>query len=349
MPGEMMHEEMSQQPDVLAGLAARAGSLRAAVHDVAPRPLRAVMLAGRGSSDNAAVLGRYAIELASGVPTGLVAPSLHTRYAADVDYRGVLVVGLSQSGETPEIVATCERLKAAGAVVVGVTNASGSPLAAVGDLCVTVDAGEERAVPATKTVTAQMAVMLVVASALTPAARAGRAGRDPLGPAGIDRLADAVADVLGDEGPAARLGRAWSGYDRMVVSARGLCYAAALETALKVAETARIRAEGISSFDLLHGPIAAVGPGVPVLSLRDDGPTAGDADDLAARLVATGCPVATCSTGEESDLALPADVPAALQPVVATVRGQQLAYHLAIERGFDPDAPLGLSKMTATR
>lgn len=346
MPGEMMREEMWQQPEVLAGIAGRAGSIGAAVLEVAPRPLRAVMLAGRGSSDNAAVLGRYAIEFASGVPTGLVAPSLHTRYAADVDYRGVLVVGLSQSGETPEIVATCEQLQVAGAVVVGVTNASGSPLAAISDRCVALDAGEERAVPATKTVTAQMAVVLAIASALTPVRRGAD---DPLGLRDLDRLADAVAEVLADDRPAARLGHEWSGYDRMVVSGRGLGYAAALETALKVAETARIRADGISSFDLLHGPIAAVGSSVPVLVLKDDDPTARDADDLAARLVATSCPVATCSTGEESDLPLPCGLPAALQPVVATVRGQQLAYHLAIERGFDPDVPVGLSKMTATR
>lgn len=192
MRGDLMRAEMLQQPAVLAAISARANTVRAAVRDVTPHPLRSVALVGRGSSDNAAVLGRYVIELASGVPTGLVAPSLHTRYAADVDYRGALVIGLSQSGATPEVVATCERLRAAGAVVVALTNDPHAPLAAVSNLSITTEAGVERAVPATKTVSAQMALLLVISSALT---LSGRLHEALPATTELDGLSDAVAEV----------------------------------------------------------------------------------------------------------------------------------------------------------
>lgn len=339
MSGTQMRQEMGEQPEVLRRIAARAPELRDAVRAVVPEQLGGIVFVGRGSSDNAAVLGRYATELASHRPAGLSAPSLYTRYGASVDYSGYLAVGLSQSGATPEIVAACERLRARGARVVAITNDATSALAAVSDLVLSTEAGEELAVPATKTVTSQMALVLVLAGALGD----GLAGMDAL-----DRLPAAVSAVLDDPLPADALAASWAARDRLVVAARGLQYAAALETALKVKETSRMFAEGISIADLLHGPIAALDEGLPVLVVDGGDPTATDRRQLAERLVESGVPVATCSPEPTSSLPMPEGLPEALYPVVATVRGQQLAYHLSIARGLDPDHPAGLTKVTPT-
>ena len=128
--GELMAAEMAAQPEVLAQVMGRAGADAAAVRAVSPAALAGTVFLARGSSDNAAVFGRYLAELRGGRPAGLAAPSLYTRYHAGVDWRGYLVVALSQSGATPEIISTCEAMRAAGAVVAGITNQPDSPLAA---------------------------------------------------------------------------------------------------------------------------------------------------------------------------------------------------------------------------
>ncbi len=161
-----MAAEMAAQPQVLDRIIRRAGADAAAVRAAAPRPLAGTVFLARGSSDNAAVLGRYLAELRAGRPAGLAAPSIYTRYHAAVDWHGYLVVALSQSGATPEIVSTCRAMRAAGAVVIGITNEPDSPLAGVVSLLLCTDAGPELAVPATKTVTAQAAVLVTLACAL---------------------------------------------------------------------------------------------------------------------------------------------------------------------------------------
>jgi glucosamine--fructose-6-phosphate aminotransferase (isomerizing) len=330
---------MDQQPAVLERIARSAGEIRERVRAVVPKRLDGIAFVGRGSSDNAAMLGRYACELAAHRPAGLAAPSLHTRYASPVDYSGYLVIGLSQSGATPEIVATCQRLRASGGVVISITNDDSSALAAVSELALSTEAGEELAVPATKTVTAEMALVLVVAGALGD----GLPGAEELG-----SVPGAVASVLADDLSPATLARSWAGYERLFVTARGLAYAAALETALKVKETGRVFAEGISIADLLHGPIASVGVDLPVLNIDGGDPIAGDARDLVERLDTLGAPIATCSPASESTLPMPAGLEEVMYTIVATVRGQQLARHLSIARGLDPDHPTGLTKVTPT-
>ena len=354
MNGELMAAEMAEQPDTLARVTARAPADTEAVRAVVPRPLAGVVFLARGSSDNAAVFGRYLAELRSGRPAGLAAPSLYTRYHATVDWRGYLVVALSQSGATPEIISTCRAMRAGGAAVLGITNEPDSPLADAVDLLLSTDAGPERAVPATKTVTAQLAVLVMVTSALrasaagtpgtaagTPSA-AGTAGAvgGAAGDATLDGLPDAVAGVLGDPGPVERLADRWRGLDRLVVAGRGLAYAAALETALKVKETTGILAEGISTADLLHGPIAAVYAGAPVLLVDGGGPADTDLDELRALLVSRRAHAAS--------LPVPAGLPEAVHVIAAVTRGQQLAYELARARHVNPDAPAHLSKVTAT-
>ena len=331
--GQVMAAEMAQQPAVLARLAARADADAAAVRAVAPAPLAGVMFLARGSSDNAAVFGRYLAELEGGRPAGLAAPSIYTRYHAAVDWRGYLVVALSQSGATPEILTTCQAVRAAGATVIGITNEPGSPLAGAVDLVLATDAGPERAVPATKTVTAQLLLLAVVAAALA-------GNPQPQATASLAAVPGAVATVLADPGPAAGLAERWRGIDRLVVAGRGLGYPAALETALKVKEVTGILAEGISTADLRHGPIAAVYAGAPVLLVEASGPAAADVSDLRVLLARR--------QADTASLPVPAAVSETAQVIAATVRGQQLAWALARARGTDPDAPAHLTKVTVT-
>jgi glutamine---fructose-6-phosphate transaminase (isomerizing) len=327
MSPALMAAEMLEQPDVLARLAARFDDHADRVRAIVPQPLGGVVFVARGSSDNAAVYGRYLAELVSGRPAGLAAPSLLT----PVDYDGRLVVALSQSGATPEIVTVCERLRSAGARTVAIVNEPASPLATVAEVPIAIDAGAERAVPATKTVTAQLLAVAAVAAALGPA---------PFSAGDLAALPDAVQALLADPAEPRVLAERLAGIERLFVVARGLLQAAALEAALKIKETARIVAEGTSTADFRHGPIAAVDRDVPVLAFEHSGPAAEDVRELVAELETRGAPVAR--------LAVPDAVPEALAAIPAVVRAQQLALELALARGLDPDAPAGLSKITAT-
>jgi glutamine---fructose-6-phosphate transaminase (isomerizing) len=356
--GSQMATELAEQPHVLGRLVDRHAADLDRVRAVLPGRLAGTVLLARGSSDNVAVYGRYLIELASRRPAGLAAPSVHTRYQADVDYSGYLAVALSQSGVTPEIVETAEKMRGSGAAVIGITNESGSPLTQVCDLTLLTEAGPELAVPATKTVTAQMLAVAAIAAAYDPS----------LVPAAdLAALPDAVSSLLADSpvdgalpgavsgdvsravpGVAVAAAAQWADARRLVVTGRGLAYAAALEIALKVKETARVHAEGLSSADLLHGPIAALDSGLPVLVVSGGERFADDEAALAARLTARGVPHMACGSAPGADLPLPAGVSEVTAPILATIRGQQLALAASLLRGLDPDAPAGLSKVTAT-
>lgn len=342
--GSLMAAELGEQPEVLGRLVARHPADRDQVRGVLPGRLQPGRLAGtvllaRGSSDNVAVYGRYLLEMATRRPAGLAAPSVHTRYRADVDFGGYLAVALSQSGATPEIVETAAHMRRAGAVVIGITNEPGSPLTEVCDLTLLTEAGTERAVPATKTVTAQLLAVAAIAAAFDP---------ELVTAEDLRTLPEAAAEVVADSSSAPALARRWTDASRLVVTGRGLAYAAALETALKIKESARVHAEGLSSADLLHGPIAAVDSGLPVLLVAGGERFGRDDNALAERLSSAGVPHAVCGSGPDADLPLPAGTPEVTAPILATIRGQQLALAASLLRGLDPDAPAGLSKVTAT-
>jgi glucosamine--fructose-6-phosphate aminotransferase (isomerizing) len=335
--GAVMRAELAEQPEVLSRLVSRHTANRERVRDLLPPRLAGTVLLARGSSDNVAVYGRYLIELASRRPAGLAAPSVHTRYDGGIDYQGYLVVALSQSGATPEIVETADRMRRAGATVIAIANEPGSPLTQVCDLSLLTDAGHEVAVPATKTVTAQLLTITAIAAAFDSSLVS-------LGD--LAALPDAARAVLADYGAAESVARRWADAERLVATGRGLAYAAALETALKIKETVRVHAEGLSSADLLHGPIAALDSRLPVLLIKGGDRFADDDAALAERLVAAGVPHAFCGPG--GDLPLPGGVSEVAAPILATIRGQQLALAASLLRGLDPDAPAGLSKVTAT-
>ncbi|MBV9095297.1 MAG: SIS domain-containing protein [Streptosporangiaceae bacterium] len=338
-PGAVMAAEMAEQPGRLAALLSRAGEIAGAVREVLPDPLAGTVLIARGSSDHAATTGRYLLELATGRPVASASPSLYTMYGARTDFTGFLVIGVSQSGRTPEIARSLQAARAAGGRTIAVTNDGESPLAQTADLTVCLDAGPERAVPATKTVTAELAAFALIAEA---------AGSVGFGPQVRDQLPGHVAAVLDDPGPAREVAGWLAGKNRLVTVARGLLYGAAAEAALKIEETTSLFATGYSAADLRHGPIAVASTQLPVLAFAHPGPAAADMAELAADLRDRGADVRLAGPVGASALPWPAQAPEVAAPVLAVVRAQQLALALARQLGRDPDRPPGLRKVTVT-
>ena len=295
--GTGMAADMAEQPAVLSLLAAR-GRHGAVV----PRP-RGYVLAGRGSSRHAAEFGRLLFESACARPATVVEPG-----EAAASYAGWMAVVISQSGQTPGLAATLRGLRRAGAFGVAVTTDGHSPLARSADQVVLLETGPERAVPATKTFTASLAVLARLANLA------------------LDGLADAVADVLRE--PVA-VDAAW---DRWACIGGGLLRPIANEAALKLEEAALVVADAHSPAGFLHGPVAGAGPQRPALLL---GPAAAG---LEAVLAGRGSPVVVPP--------LPHGLADPLVAIAAAVRAQQVALALARARGVDPDGPPGLSKVT---
>jgi glucosamine--fructose-6-phosphate aminotransferase (isomerizing) len=334
-----MAAEMAEQPERLRQLIGRFDEIAELVRSVAPAPLNGITMVARGSSDHAAVYGRYLLESATGKPVSLSAPSIHTLYGLDVDYRGQLVVAVSQSGATPEIVETFGALQDAGGAGVAVTNDPDSALARGAGESIDLEMGEERAVPATKTVTGQFTTLAMIAAAL---------GHVPFSRSDLESTPDWVQAVLDDRAPATAAAEALGDATRLIIVARGYLFAAALETALKLKETCSVFADGYSAADLRHGPIAAVTRGLPVVAICAQGPAFPDVKSLVEEVRARGARVLVIGSGDQADVPLLGGAPEALSPIVAVVRGQQLAHELALRLGYDPDSPEGLTKVTAT-
>lgn len=335
--GTLMRREMDEQPRVLAALQDRFDDIGAEIRST-PGDLRGIAFVARGSSDNAGLLGRYAVEATSGLPTCLIAPSLLAE-SAPHRFRGWMVVALSQSGSTPEIVTAANHLQRSGARIVAITNDATSDLARVAEVSIDVGAGPELAVPATKTVTGQMMACLAVARALS---------HNDTFPVDFGDVPAAVAALLNDEDAVEDAAAALAAYDRVAIVGRKWCYPAALETALKIQETTGVMAHGFSTADFRHGPIAVCGPTNPaVLFAGSTGAADDDTRNLLEELTARHTWSLLAGT-TEATVTWPT-LGHAGECLLATIRGQQLAYHWSMLAGVDPDKPVGLNKVTLTR
>jgi glucosamine--fructose-6-phosphate aminotransferase (isomerizing) len=337
--GHVMELEMAEQPGRLAALLARRHEIADRARALVPTPLAGTVLVARGSSDQAATCGAYFLEIATARPVALTSPSIITLYKASTDFSGYLLIAVSQSGQTPEIVEVVDRARRNGARTLAITNDPASPLASVADLVVDLAAGHEQAVPATKTVTAQLAAFAIIAQAL---------GDLGLGDAAAAELPGQLEEVLTDPGPAVALAERLQEADRLVTVARGLLYGAAREVALKIGETTAKFTTAFSAADLRHGPIAMASSGPPVLAFAHPGPASADVAGVVAELRSRGARARLLGPVPGSELTWPAAAPEVLAPLLAVARGQQLALALARLLGRDPDAPLGLTKVTIT-
>jgi glucosamine--fructose-6-phosphate aminotransferase (isomerizing) len=340
VPGERMAAEMAAQPDVLAGIASRRVEISAALGAVVPDDPLGVVLIARGSSDHAAVYGRYVLQLATGRPVALAAPSLHTLYRSRMHCPGFLAVAVSQSGRTPEITSVLQSYVNAGATGIAITNNPRSPLAEAAGATIALGAGEELAVPATKTFTAQLAAFALLAETI---GRTTWTGDD------WDRLPEMVARTLEDDTSPSRVATRLADAPGLISVGRGFMYSVALESALKLKEATSLLAQGYSAADLRHGPVAVIERDFPVLAFWVHGPAAREMQELVAWLIAEREANAFVATdGGDADLPLPENLAEALAPIPAAVRAQQVSHALALVRGLDPDAPQGLTKVTPT-
>jgi glucosamine--fructose-6-phosphate aminotransferase (isomerizing) len=345
-----MAAEIAEQPAVLARLADQGGpELAAAARAIAGRRPRFVLLAARGTSDHAALYAKYLVEIRLGLPAGLVSPSALTVYGARPDLRDVLFLAISQSGGSPDLIESLTTARACGALTVAVTNDPGSELARAAELSVGVRAGTELAVAATKSYTAELLALYLL---LMPLAAGAPDSRQLAEQAAA--VAEAAEQTLRQAGAVSAVAERFRTADRLLTTARGFGYPTAREAALKLMETCYLGAQAFSGADLLHGPMAVVDDGLPVLAVATPG--AGGRAMLAvlARLhqqraelvvvgglpgIPDGAPVLPVHTE---------GLPEELFPVVEILPLQQLSYQLARLRGADPDAPRGLAKVTRT-
>lgn len=347
-PGTGMAADIAEQPEVYARLLdERAAEIAGVAADIARRPPRSVIFAARGTSDHAALYGAYLTEIRLGIPAVLASPSVVTVYGARPDLRDCLVIGVSQSGGSPDLVEVVRVARAQGALTLAVTNAPGSSLAEAAQLCLDIGAGPERAVAATKTYTAELLALLLLIERIRAGGRAlAKKDREALA-----QLPDLSERTLRDDA-VIELAARYRFADRMITTGRGYAYATAREAALKLMETSYLAALAFSGADLLHGPLAMTDPDVPVIAVVGAGPGGQAMRDVLAclserraDLVVVGPPM--------SDVEVPLRVPTPavderFAPLLDILPLQRLAWSLALARGENPDTPRALNKVTAT-
>jgi glucosamine--fructose-6-phosphate aminotransferase (isomerizing) len=342
-----LRDEIGQQPEVLRRF------LTDGRDQVAPiarllidRGVESLLIAARGSSDHAAVYAQYVFGLRHRLPVGLATPSLITLYGVEPRFGHTAVIGISQSGASPDVVAVIDAARRQDVPTIAITNTPGSPLAEAAAHTIDLGTGPETAVAATKTYSTELAALALLSAEL--------AGEDPSA-AGMDRLPQAVESALEVEEDISRIARRHASMRACVVLGRGFEYATAREWALKVKELAHVVADPYSAADFQHGPLALLEPGFPVLAVAPSGRAQAGMIELLGRLRGEfGIDLVVLSDLRESieggsAVRLPADIPDWLMPIVSIVPCQLFAYHLALGRGLDPDSPRHISKVTLTR
>lgn len=343
-----LYSEIQSQPTILQHLlSAGAEAVAQVAAAIRTHDIGYVYLAARGTSEHAGIYGQYILGARNGLPVALAAPSLFTIYERPPRLDRALVIGVSQSGQSPDIVSVIQEANRQGALTLAITNAPDSPLAQAATLHLDILAGPERAVAATKTYTAQLLTFAMLSAALADDTHAW---------AELHNLPAAVAAALAEEPAIERAATHFRAMPSCVVLGRGYHFATALEWSLKLKELTYVVAERYSTAEFQHGPIALVDAGFPVLAVAPS-----DAGDAATRtlleklvhehgadLLALSDDPTTRALARQQ-IALPAQIPGWIAPIVSIVPAQLFCYHLARARDLDPDTPRGLHKVTKTR
>ena len=344
--GAQMAAEIAEQPESLSRLLTQEsiGSVRALARTIRDRNPRFVLLAARGTSDHAALYAKYLVEVSLGLPAGLASPSTMTAYGARPDLSDVLLLTVSQSGGSPDLLETVRTARAGGATTLAVTNSPSSPLAEEAELQLDVQAGPELAVAATKSYSSQLLALWLLIDAFR--------GGDASDARAIPQAAQAL---IARREEVTALATRFRFTDRLVTTGRGYSYPTAREAALKLMETSYVAAHAFSGADLLHGPLAMIDHDHPVIAIVPDGRGAEAMQPVLERLADRGADV-TVVGGQESiargtvglDVGFPG-ISEELHPVIDIIPLQLLALDMTLARGFDPDRPRGLAKVTETR
>lgn len=342
-----LYREIHEQPAVLQALLdEEMGTLQSLAAAIKDRDIHYVLIAARGTSDNAGRYANYLLGAYCALPVALATPSLYTIYQRPPNLHQALVLGISQSGQSPDIVAVLEDARRQGALTAAITNRVDSALAAQADFVVDLHAGDEQSIAATKTYTGELMAIAMLGVLL--------AGEQEM----AARLADvpaAIQQVLGVAPVVAQAAERYCYMRSCVVIGRGYNYATAFELALKLKELTYTLAEPYSSADFLHGPLALIEDGFPALVIAPSGVMLPELRDFLAVLrerdaepVVISDDAAALALGR-TQLPLYAALPEWLSPISAIVPGQLFAMHLAYARDYDPDHPRGLRKVTETR
>lgn len=305
-----------------------------------------IVIAARGSSDNVARYAKYLLGAVTGLPVALATPSLLTVYNQPLRLKNTLVIGISQSGQSPDIVAVLAEGARNGALTMAVTNDLESPLAQTSEHCIHLHIDSEQSVAATKTYTASLTALAMLAAALDDSRERSRA---------LEQVPDLLSQIIVQGDAIQDAVKRYHAMEACVVIGRGYNYATAFEIALKLKELAYILAEPYSSADFRHGPVALVEDGFPVIAVVPESPAARELEELLAHLRSRGADLVVLSPRAdalklaETPTTLPENVPEWLSPIVSVVPGQYFALGLTVAKGLDPDRPRGLSKVTRTR
>lgn len=337
-----MEAEILEQPEVLRRQLETLDQFRSVAASVRQHDPAFVLIAARGTSDHAALYAKYLIETRLGIPCGLASMSTYTAYQANPRLERCLWIAISQSGGSTDLVESTRTAARQGALTVAVTNSPESPLASVAHACIDAAAGEERSVAATKTYTAELLATWLLVDAWDGGN--GNAAR-PL-PAEMSRLLQSPQPVWPTAGRQ---------LERLVVVGRGFSYPTAREGALKLMETCYISAQAFSGADLMHGPMAMMDETQSAIVIASPGVGSSLLDPVLERLKGTGADLLVVGPSDFASqhipaavIAVDADIPEELAPLLQIVPLQWLALELSLARGLDPDHPRGLSKITIT-
>ena len=343
----LMLDEIHQQPDIIGKLVeAEHANVSELVAEIKRRDVGFVTIAARGTSDHAAIYGKYVLEIHNALPVALADPSVFTLYSAKIKLDRALVIGISQSGRAPDVIEYLTQSRESGALTLAITNEPGSPITDAAHFTVLCHAGKEMGVAATKTYTSTLSALYLLSALL-----GGDGGR-------VERLiacADSMRAALSVEEYISKRAERYRYMESGAVLARGYNFCTALETALKLAETSYIGMRGYSAADFMHGPIASIHEGDPCILIAPPGKTLGMMAEVAVSLKGRKADTLVISSDESLlsaanvPIKLDVNVEEDLSPLVYVIPGQLFAYYLALARGFDPDRPRGLSKITLTR
>jgi len=343
-----MLREIHEQPDVIARLVTEEqSSADKLAREIERREINFIIMAARGTSDHAAIYGKYLLEIRNKLPVALADPSIFTLYSAELKLDRALVIGISQSGQATDVAEYLKRSKEFGALTAAITNEPGSTISQVADHTILCHAGAEKGVAATKTYTSTLAALYLLSASLSQ--DVSHAERQ------LKRCAEAIESAITLEGYCADRAERYRFMQDGYVISRGFNYCTALEMALKLAETSYTGLLAYSAADFLHGPIAAVHESEPCFLCAPPGKAYEAMLDMARRLSERKAETVIISSDDEilslatTPIKIEIDVEEELTPLVYIIPGQMFAYFLAVTRGYDPDRPRGLSKVTLTR
>ena len=342
-----LHSEIFEQPERLASLLDKQ---RQTVLEIAKaiqsRNVQYAFLAARGTSDNAGRYANYLWGAHNKLPLALATPSLFTYYQSPPRLHGALVIGVSQSGQSPDIVSVIEEGKKQGCLTLAITNIPDSPLAQAADLVLDIQAGTEKAVAATKTYTTELMAIAMISAALNNSEARWHE---------LASVSEWAKQTLALDKEIMQMTQRYRYMSHCVVLGRGFNYATAFEWALKLKELTYVSAEPYSSADFQHGPIAMVEGGFPILAVAPSGKVLDSMKDMLTRLrrekdaelVVISDDADTLALAQ-SPIQLPPQVPEWLTPLVSILPAQLFACHLTEVKGYDPETPRSITKVTET-